>query len=86
MQIHDMLCSYTASIIQDLIQYIMLQKTNKLFGFMINTFVFVQRVRKNKKNVNVRVNRKLKLTTPKYATKNKLIVCFNNSCCFIFLR
>ena len=61
------------------------QKANRLFVFTINTVLFIGReVRKNKKNVSVKVNRKLKLITPKCATKNKLIVCFNNPCCSIF--
>ena len=63
----------------------MQQKTNKLFVFTINTVLLFER-EVRKKNVNVKVNRKLKLTTPKYATRNKLIACVNNSCsrCLIF--
>ena len=64
----------------------MQQPTNELFVFTINTVLFfVREMHRNKKKGNVRVNKQLKLTTPKYATKNKLIVCFNNSHCLIFL-
>ena len=55
---------------------------NKLI--VCSLFFFVFKSRKIKKNMNFKVNRKVKLTTLKYATKNKLIICFKNSHCLIF--
>ena len=53
---------------------------------MINTIFFFKReVWKNKKwECQSYYNRKFRLSTPKYATKNKLIVSFNNLRYLIF--
>ena len=82
-QTRYMLWRYTASIIKDLSHYkFCYKKQTKCLFLRFRLFFFsYEKCGKIKKLVTSKVNKKL---TTKYAAKNKLIVCFNNSHCLIF--